>query len=470
MESLIKSFDRALLSEAEGLRTNGRLLIPFVVSRSNHEWNQLIQIFSNPRIMKCLAASLCWLLFFSVSLASAREFTVHPGDSVAAAINTAAKGDTVLVERGHYPVHLVIAKPLRLKGLNRPTLDGGHTGDVIRIKSPDVVVEGFIISNSGADLTAQNAGIYLEPGSDRAVIRNNIINYTLFGLWIEKARDVQVSGNNITGMRDLASAQRGNGIQLYNSRGAQITDNHISFTRDGIYVDVSDHALFRGNRLHHLRYGTHYMNSNHNVWEDNESYFNRGGLALMEVRNLIVRNNHAWGNSDHGIMLRTIQDSVIENNIVAGNGRGFFIYDAEYNALRNNLIVGNHIGVHLWAGSIHNQVEGNDLIQNREQIKYVASRDEYWGEKTGNYWSNYVGWDRNGDGIGDVPYEANDVVDRLTWKYPVVKLLLNSPAVQTLRLVARQFPLLRATSIVDRHPRMRPFYRHWSTWLEKQRH
>lgn len=397
------------------------------------------------------------------------EHTVTSGQSIAEAIQKAAAGDTVLVAHGRYPTHLIIAKPLHLKGLNKPTLDGGNTGDVIRIKSPDVVIEGFIISNSGADLTAQNAGIYLEPGSDRAIIRNNTINYTLFGLWIEKVKDIQVIGNNITGMRDLASAQRGNGIQLYNSSGAKILDNHVSFTRDGIYVDVSDHALFRGNRLHHLRYGTHYMNSNYNVWENNESYLNRGGLALMEVRNQTVRNNRAWGNSDHGIMLRTITDSVIENNVVAGNRRGFFIYDAEYNILRNNLIIVNRVGVHLWAGSIHNEVEGNDLINNREQIKYVASKDEYWGVKTGNYWSNYIGWDRNGDGMGDVPYEASDLVDHLTWKYPAAKLLLNSPAVQTLRLVARQFPLLRATSIVDQHPRMVPFNKNWSTWLEKQR-
>ena len=415
----------------------------------------------------CHFAILGLLLFCAQGRAA--EHTVASGQSIAETIQNAEAGDTVLVAHGTYPVHLLITKPLRLKGLNKPTLDGGNIGDVIRIKSPDVIIEGFIISNSGADLTAQNAGIYLEPGSDRAIVRNNTINYTLFGLWIEKVKNIQVIGNNITGMRDLASAQRGNGIQLFNSSGARILDNHISFTRDGIYVDVSDHALFRGNRLHHLRYGTHYMNSNFNIWENNESYLNRGGLALMEVRNQTVRNNRAWGNSDHGIMLRTIQDSVIENNIVAGNGRGFFIYDAEYNTLRNNLIIVNRVGVHLWAGSIHNEVEGNDLINNREQIRYVASKDEYWGVKTGNYWSNYVGWDRNGDGVGDVPYEANDLVDHLTWKYPAAKLLLNSPAVQTLRLVSRQFPLLRATSIVDQHPRMSPFNKNWSTWLEKSR-
>lgn len=190
----------------------------------------------------------------------------------------------------------------------------------------------------------------------------------------------------------------------------------------------------------------------------------------MEVRDQTVRNNHAWGNSDHGIMLRTIQDSVVENNVVAGNARGFFIYDAEYNTLKNNLVVANRVGVHLWAGSINNKVEGNDFIANRDQIKYVATKDELWGKEQGNYWSNYVGWDRDGNGVGDVPYEANDIVDQMTWRHPMVKLLLNSPAVQTLRLVSQQFPLLRSPSIVDRNPNMRPFHENWSYWLEKQRH
>jgi nitrous oxidase accessory protein len=405
-------------------------------------------------------------LLLPAGMVGAQQFNVEPGDDLAAAVAAAAAGDTISVQRGHYPSQLVIDKPLHLKGINRPTLDGEFISDVIRIRSSDVVIEGFIIRNSGSNLTRQNAGIYLQPGSDRAIIRDNTVNYTLFGLWIEKCASVQVINNNITGMRDLASAQRGNGIQLYNSHDAQIIGNHISFTRDGIYVDISGHAVFRDNRLHNLRYGTHYMNSHDNLWENNETYHNRGGLALMEVKRQIVRNNRAWGNTDHGIMLRTIQDSLIENNVVANNGRGFFIYDAEYNILRNNLIINNRTGIHLWAGSYRNEVDGNDLINNRQQIKYVASRDEIWGKKTGNYWSNYVGWDRNGDGTGDVAYEANDLVDHLTWKYPAAKLLMNSPAVQTLRLVSAQFPLLRSTSIVDQQPRMQPFNSQWRDWLE----
>lgn len=410
------------------------------------------------------------MLAFAVAAAAAHTWRVRPGESIAAAVERAAAGDTIEIERGHYEAHLRIDKPLTLEGIDRPTLDGGERGDVIRVTSPDVTIEGLIVRDSGADLGAQNAGIYLQPGAHRATVRRNFLVHNLFGLWIEKADDAVIEGNVITGKRELASAQRGNGIQLYDSQRARIVGNHISFARDGIYVDVSNHALFRGNRIHDLRYGTHYMNSNDNVWEDNEAFHNRGGLALMEVRRQVVRRNRAWGNTDHGIMLRTIQDSIVEGNVVAGNNRGFFVYDAEYNVIRDNLVIGNRVGAHLWAGSTHNQVEGNDFIDNREQVRYVGARDERWGVERGNYWSNYVGWDRDGNGVGDVPYEANDAVDRLVWRHPLVKLLLQSPAIQTLRLVTRQFPLLRVPSVVDAKPRMAPFHRDWKDWLGFERH
>ena len=399
--------------------------------------------------------------------AQAATLTVQPGGDLAEAVRQASPGDVVEVKRGMYRVNLLIDKPLTLRGLDRPTLSGGNEGDTIRVTSPDVVIEGLIVRDSGDSLKHQNAGIYLYPGAHRAIVRRCDLTYNLFGLWIEKANDVLIEHNTITGKREYGSSQRGNGIQLYNTKGARIFHNNISFVRDALYVDVSHHAVFRGNRLHHSRYGTHYMNSYHNLWEDNDSYYNRGGLALMEVRDQVVRGNRAWGNSDHGIMLRTLQDSVIEDNIVAGNSRGFFIYDVEYIKLNRNLVVDNVVGVHLAAGSTRNEVEGNDFISNREQVRYVGARDERWGTKGGNHWSNYVGWDRDGDGRGDVPYEANDMVDRLTWRYPAIKLLLASPAVQALRLVGQQFPVLRVPSVVDPHPRMQPGNPKWSEWRGK---
>ncbi|MCV2370602.1 nitrous oxide reductase family maturation protein NosD [Roseateles oligotrophus] len=415
--------------------------------------------------MRLLALLL--LLLGAALGAQAATVRVAPGAALQQAIDSAQPGDTVEIERGHYLGNFTVDKALTLRGINRPTLSGGNQGDTIRVTAPDVTIEGLIVRDSGASLKDQNAGIYLRPGAHRAVVRHNDLTYNLFGLWIEKANDVRIEHNIITGKRELNSSQRGNGIQLYNTDGARITGNNIGFVRDALYVDVSHHAIFKGNKLHHSRYGSHYMNSYYNLWEDNDSYYNRGGLALMEVRNQIVRGNRTWGNSDHGIMLRTLQDSVVENNVIAGNNRGFFIYDVEYATLKGNLVVDNHVGVHLSAGSTRNIVEGNDFIGNREQIRYVGARDETWGKNSGNHWSNYLGWDRNGDGVGDVPYEANDMVDRLSWRHPSVKLLMASPAIQALRLVGQQFPVLRVPTVVDPAPRMQPSNKQWYEWRDK---
>ncbi|MDT8998025.1 nitrous oxide reductase family maturation protein NosD [Paucibacter sp. APW11] len=420
------------------------------------------------------------LIASACSAVSAASWSVKPGERIQPVLDQAQPGDVVEIARGFYDESLRIAKPLTLRGLNRPTISGGQRGDTIRVAAADVRIEGLIVRDSGHSLKDQHAGIYLQPGAHRAVVQACDLAYNLFGLWIEKADEVRIEGNLITGLRDINSSQRGNGIQLYNSQKARIIGNNISFVRDALYVDVSHHAEFRRNRLHHSRYGTHYMNSYYNLWEDNDSYHNRGGLALMEVREQTVRGNRTWGNSDFGIMLRTLQDSVIENNIVAGNSRGFFIYDVEYAQLRGNLIVDNQVGVHLSAGSTRNRVEHNDFIANREQVRYVGARDERWGslpgavapsaDEGGNHWSNYLGWDRDGDGFGDLPYEANDLVDRLQWRYPSVRLLMGSPAVQALRLLGQQFPVLRVPSVIDARPRMQPQHKDWSEWRGKQFH
>ena len=85
--------------------------------------------------------------------------TVQPGQPIQPAIDRAAAGDVVEVQRGQYPGNLVIAKPITLRGVGRPTISGGLQGDTIRVKAPDVTIEGLIVRDSGDSLLAQNAGI-----------------------------------------------------------------------------------------------------------------------------------------------------------------------------------------------------------------------------------------------------------------------------------------------------------------------
>ena len=89
------------------------------------------------------------LLGLATPWAWAATVSVQPGQDLQAAITAAAPGDVVEVQRGHYRTNLLIDKPLTLRGLGRPTVDGGLQGDTIRVTAPDVVIEGLIVRDSG---------------------------------------------------------------------------------------------------------------------------------------------------------------------------------------------------------------------------------------------------------------------------------------------------------------------------------
>jgi nitrous oxidase accessory protein len=169
----------------------------------------------------------------------------------------------------------------------------------------------------------------------------------------------------------------------------------------------------------------------------------------MFSRNLKVKNNVAVNNTEYGILFRDVQASDIENNFISGAEKGLFLYNSLYNNIIGNIIENNLIGVHVWAGSVRNNVSGNYFIFNRIQVKYVGAYDVEWN---GNYWSDYVGVDMDRDGIGDTPHRPIDIINVVFWKYPQSKLLIASPAVQTLRILASRMPLLVPPGVVDRSP------------------
>ena len=119
--------------------------------------------------------ALTGLLLLGALPACAAAWRVAPGQDIQATIEQAASGDTIEVERGFYDQNLLIEKPLTLRGLNRPTISGGQRGDTIRVTSPDVVIEGLIVRDSGTSLLKQHAGIYIQPGAHRAIVRDSVL-------------------------------------------------------------------------------------------------------------------------------------------------------------------------------------------------------------------------------------------------------------------------------------------------------
>lgn len=411
------------------------------------------------------------LLVSLAGTASARDWQVTPaGPAIGHVLAQVTAGDRVLIARGHYRVNLVIDKPVALIGEPGAILDGGGHGDVLRIRAADVVVKGLHLLGSGGNLTKMDAVIFVERSAVRMLIRDNLVDSKAFGIFIDKAKDARIINNQIRGDAGIRSQDRGNGIHLNNTTGALVENNDVRQTRDGIYIETSNHNILRGNHLHDLRYGIHYMYSYNNQVINNRTEHTRTGYALMQSKYLTVRGNRSEHDRNYGILMNYIVYSTIADNVVTGvrpglsgaysgeavegaEGKAIFIYNCQFNEIHGNVFSHSDIGIHLTAGSEDNHVYGNTFIGNRVQVKYVATRTQEWSrDGRGNYWSDYLGWDLNSDGIGDRPYEPIDGVDRVLWKYPLAKVLMHSPAIETLHWVQGQFPVLRPQGVQDSHP------------------
>ncbi|AWM60538.1 nitrous oxide reductase family maturation protein NosD [Stutzerimonas stutzeri] len=372
---------------------------------------------------------------------------------------------------GEYRGQFTIEQPMQLRCEPGAIIQSQGQGSSLLISAPDVLVDGCTLREWGADLTAMDSAVFILPAAHRAQISNNQMRGPGFGVFVDGTSDVQVLGNQIDGEPSVRSQDRGNGIHLFAVKGARIVGNQVRDVRDGIYIDTSNGNHLEGNVIEDVRYGVHYMFANDNSVIDNITRRTRTGYALMQSRKLIVTGNRSEQDQNYGILLNYITYSTIKDNFVSdvqrgdtggdsmisgGEGKALFIYNSLFNTIENNHFEKSSLGIHLTAGSEDNRISGNAFVGNQQQVKYVASRTQEWSvDGRGNYWSDYLGWDRNNDGLGDVPYEPNDNVDRLLWLYPQVRLLMNSPSIEVLRWVQRAFPVVKSPGVQDSHPLMK---------------
>lgn len=416
--------------------------------------------------LKVLISLLILIVF--TSFANAKVWHVSPQDSLQQVLDNSQAGDQIQLQQGQYLGNFVIHHAIELSGTDA-VLDGQGKGHGLLINAEGVTIDSLNITNWGDDLTDQNSGIYSDKNSNQIIIKNCRIEGPGFGIWLQGGEHNQILNNTIIGNDKMRSADRGNGIQISNMKNTEVSGNDISKTRDGLYVISSTNNTLANNTVHDLRYGIHYMYSYHNKILNNYAYNTRAGYAMMNSRHLEIRGNVTENSLDYGFLINYIIYSTFEDNVIKDvwtpadkkvlgrDGKGLFIYNSGYNKFRNNHIERTEIGIHLTAGSEGVEISGNTFIDNQIQVKYVSNKIQEWSvDGEGNYWSNYQGWDMDGDGKGDVPFEPNDGIDKLFWKYPEAKFLMDSPAVLLLRWVQEQFPVLKSPGVKDSNPLMKP--------------
>ena len=399
------------------------------------------------------------LLMLSWHPANGAERLIAPGPgALLKAVKTAKAGDILRLGPGHFFGPLNIDKPLTLDGAGKATIRGNGKGSVITVLASDVTIRGLTITGSGSSNKTLDSAVKLPTGWHGAKVLNNIMTGNLVGVDVHGAHNALVANNSITGRRDKRMNARGNGVYVWNSPGLIMENNDIRYGRDGVFVNTSNHDIFRNNRFRDLRFAVHYMYTHNSVVSGNISRRNHLGYAVMFSDNVQITHNISLNDRTYGLMLNYTNDSNVSGNLVRGTrDRCIFVYNAQKNTISGNRLEHCGIGIHFTAGSEHNAVTGNAFIGNRTQVKYVGSKWVDWStDGRGNYWSNFAAYDLDGDGIAEGIFRPNDAVDRVLWTQPAARLLLGSPAVQLVRWSQSTFPALLPGGVVDRHPLMQP--------------
>ncbi len=410
------------------------------------------------RLNLAVAVGAC-LLGFSSSSAAA-TLTIGTGatyESIPQALAAAQDGDTLLVDGGVHVGHFTIDKSVVLIGVHAPVLDGGETGTVIRITAPKVTLKGFAIRGSGDTLASGDAGVLV--AAPEAVIEGNRLEDVLFGVSFRRAPRSVLRRNVLTG-KPLPVPRRGDLIHVWYSDEVLVEDNLLTDGRDAV-LWFSKRLTIQRNTIQRARYGLHFMYCDDSVVQDNRLLENSVGIYLMySTRLRLVRNQmlRGHGPSGYGLGLKDMDAAVIEDNVIAENRVGIFLEHSTGRFTRN--VIGyNDTGIRLMPSATGNTFAANSFVENGEQVTADGMSEQTRNLWEGNYWSDYRGFDANGDGIGDVPYRSMRLFERLTDRYPAFRLYAGSPVAQAIDFAASLFPLFAPQpKLSDAHPRLTALY------------
>lgn len=377
--------------------------------------------------------------------------------TIAAAIEVAKNGDTVLVDKGTYfEKNLIINKQVVLKGIGHPVLDAEKKYENISIKANNVTVDGFLLQHTGVSSMVDYAAIKIYESHNVTII-NNIIKDAFFGIYSQYGIHCLIK-NNILTANAKNEQESGNGIHCWKSDSMQIIGNTVSGHRDGIYFEfVTNSVIWRNNSFKNIRYGLHFMFSNDDAYITNVFENNGAGVAVMFSHGVKMFNNYFkenWGDASYGILLKEINDSYIENNHFEKNTSAIYAEGANRIVIKKNIFKNNGWAFKIQASCMDVTLEQNNFLGNTFDVgtngSLVLNKFDH------NYWDKYEGYDLNRDHIGDVPYRPVSMYSMIVERNPPAMILYHSMIMSLMDKSEKVIPSLTPENLKDEHPLMKP--------------
>ena len=214
------------------------------------------------------------------------------------------------------------------------------------------------------------------------------------------------------------------------------------------------------------RYGLHYMYSNDNLFQDNIFIENYVGGFLMYSGDITFRGNIFARNqgpaTGYGVGFKDLDNVVAEGNLFIDNRIGMYLDNSphlidSWNSIEDNVIAYNDIGVSMMPSIERNVFVSNSFVDNHEQVEVRGGGDlkgNKWFEKNeGNYWSDYAGYDQDGNGVGEIAYKSESLFESIIDARPELRMFVYSPVSKAIELASEAFPLMKPKpKLTDEYP------------------
>ena len=421
------------------------------------------------------AAVLAAAMAMSLSLPA---LAAESGD-LQAMLDATPDGGTLILRPGTYRGDVVVDRPVTIRGVDNPRIQGSGTGTVITVQAAGTVILGVTVAGSGPGPAGSPAGIRIE--ADDVRVEGVLVQESYMGITVVGADRIHLVGNVIRGRSDaavggeshaveggadgVAAGGRGDGISLWEVEGVLVRGNLIEDARDGVYLSFGSGALIDSNEIRTSRYGIHSMFAADLALAENFIAENLSGAVLMYggpalvLRNTFVDNTSP--STGFGMLLKDVADVEAVQNIIAGNRTGIHI-DGPAGAenpsrLTANTVASNQIGVTLYPSVVavfHLNSFADNVVQVLQQGR-GGTGEVAWNDRGhGNFWSTYQGYD-NGRGKGMTAHREGSSVERLLVRNPMLLPLASSPAMRLVRAVEEKWAMYRPV-LTDPLPLMEP--------------
>lgn len=373
-------------------------------------------------------------------------------------IDATPAGGVLVPPPGIYAGPVVVDKPLVLDGKGKVTIDNGGRGSVLTLKASGASILGLRLVGSGDSHDQLDAGMHVEGHDNR--IEGNVIERSLFGISLKQS-DRNLLRRNVIRSLPVDPADRGDALRLWYSSGNTVEDNDIAQSRD-ITVSNAPRNQFRRNSIRNSRRGMNLLFANRSRIEDNLLEKNSSGIVIMNSEGAILRRNrilHAMDAAGAGVALKETAAILLEDNDIVHCAVGIMADSPSHPlnriVLHRNRLAHNVTGINFYGERGGHISIGNRFENNLWQVTASNAGDQENDHWQGNYWDDYQGFDRDGDGLGDTPHQIYAYADRIWMETPAARFFRNSPMLEILDFLERLAPFSHPVLILqDPQPRL----------------